>query len=193
MPSGSAYKLERLPNTNASWGCDRSCKETSPLKWKCWFPVIDRWGQFNWLIVPLASKATCKFSLKGKKAGTKGVRSQRVMSEGNIRKEKRTSLVKFLKAPKLSYSMRMVSIASEVFGKSIAKFSMLIFWLFATILRLSFFNSKPEFSSSMLRRFTAALTESFWSAFNEILAMMFRSCICCALNFPGVSSADNTL
>jgi len=32
MPSGSAYKLERLPNTNASSGCDRSCKETSPLK-----------------------------------------------------------------------------------------------------------------------------------------------------------------
>ena len=68
-----------------------------------------------------------KFSLKGEKAGTKGSRSQRVMSEGNIRKEKRTSLVKFLKAPKLSYSMRMVSIESEVFGKSIAKFSMLIF------------------------------------------------------------------
>lgn len=119
------------------------------------------------------------FSLKGLKAGTNADISCNATSEGSIRNEKRTSSVKWPSDSRLSYSIRMVSIAKEVLGKSMAKFSIRIFRSLAIIFRLSFFSSKPECSSSTLIRLMAALTESFWSAFSETLARMLDRRMCC--------------
>ena len=153
---------------------------------------ISSFGQLSRLTVPAASISNFNFSLKGLKAGTNADISCNATSEGSIRNEKRTSSVKWPSDSRLSYSIRMVSIAKEVLGKSMAKFSIRIFRSLAIIFRLSFFSSKPECSSSTLIRLMAALTESFWSAFSETLARMLDRRMCCGLNLPGVLSADNT-
>ena len=88
--------------------------------------------------------------------------------------------------------MCIVSIAKEVLGRSMAKFSIFIRWSLPITFRLSFFNSNPECSSSMLRRLMAALIESFCNAFREMFAIMLRKRRCCGLNFPGVSFSDST-
>ena len=76
---------------------------------------------------------------KDHKAGTNADISCNATSEGSIRNEKRTSSVKWPSDSRLSYSIRMVSIAKEVLGKSMAKFSIRIFRSLAIIFRLSVF------------------------------------------------------
>ena len=76
-------------------------------------------------------------------------------------------------------------------GKSITKLSIDISLSLATNFRLNFLSSNPDCSST-LSRLIEAFTESFCSAFNEMLAIMFCKRTCLALNFPGVFSSEST-
>ena len=102
MPALLAERLDILPKTKASCGCDKSCRETSPNRWNCLPAFISSLEQFNWSIVPLTSISSSICSLKLDSAGTNGEISFNVMCEGNVWKENRTLLVNCLNAPKLS-------------------------------------------------------------------------------------------
>lgn len=94
---------------------------------------------------------------------------------------------------RLSYSMRMVSIRRLVWGISMQKPAICIFCSLPVIFSPSLSSLKPEECSSRLIRLIDALMESFWRAFNEMLAMILRRLIWLTLNFPGVSFSDKTL
>ena len=188
-----AESSERVPYTYASCGRDKSWSDTSPRRrnWRS-SAVISRCEQVNWSTVPFTSISNVTGSLKCERIGTKGEISFKVTCDGKVRKEKCTCSVKRSKAFKLSYSKWMVSSLREVSGNSIVKLSMFVCLLLATSFKLIFFKEKPDAFSSRLNRLIPKFKESLLNAFSDILAMIFWSWICLALNFPGVSSSDNT-